>query len=163
MPDPNLKAAVEEINEILKRRDIAGMIFLASPTHTEVKHEFSPSWSCAKMEGPVLRIRAKQEDYPSKEHHQLAVTNTTGMLLGFSDAVHGAQEGLANIMSMLAKHFEIEHRSVHEGETTQIETGADFTTIETDRENEDIVQCNHCGANAIVVHESTCSKPKETQ
>jgi hypothetical protein len=47
--DPRLKAAMQEISEILERYDIAGQIVLVSPTHSEFRTQF-PTWSMAQFE-----------------------------------------------------------------------------------------------------------------
>lgn len=60
---PKLKKAMNEIEAILIKYDIAGIVSLHTPGHGEYLSHLSPSYSCAKFEGDNLRIRAKKEDY----------------------------------------------------------------------------------------------------
>jgi hypothetical protein len=47
--DPRLKAAMQEIKDVLNRYDIAGQVVLVSPTHSEF-HTHFPTWSLAQFE-----------------------------------------------------------------------------------------------------------------
>lgn len=115
MPDPQLKTAMEEIKAVLRKYDIAGIVFLGSQSHSEFLLGINPSWSCAKFEAEnELRIRAKREDFPSLEAQKKCLTDTVGMLAGFRDLAENAQENLGNVLAMLGKHIEISHRSTLE-------------------------------------------------
>lgn len=50
MSDPKLKEAMSEITAILKKHDIAGVINLVSPTHSEFRYEIDPNWGCGYWE-----------------------------------------------------------------------------------------------------------------
>lgn len=77
---PKLKKAAEEIKEILKRYDIAALVVLHTPGHSEFVCELQPSYSCASFEGNFLRIKAKKADYPTLEAWKQKATDTANML-----------------------------------------------------------------------------------
>jgi len=104
---------MEEIKVVLHKHDIAGVILLASPTHTEYLYEFSTTWSCAKLEGPQLRIRAKREDFPTEEAHVKCVTETIGMLAGFGNVMARGLEAMTHVLKALGQQFEIAHEDKH--------------------------------------------------
>ena len=60
---PKLKKAMTEINEILVKHDIAGIVVLHTPGNSEYLLRIDPSYSCAKVSEGRLRIRAKKEDF----------------------------------------------------------------------------------------------------
>lgn len=61
---PKLKKATEEISKILEKHDIAGMIVLHTPGHSEYLLKIDPSYSCAQLSGDGLRVRARlKEDF----------------------------------------------------------------------------------------------------
>ena len=79
---PKLKKAMQEIKAILQNYDIAGSIVLHTPNHSEFLLQISPSYSCAKLEGDNLRVRAKlNEDFNGdKEAWKQKVMDTSNML-----------------------------------------------------------------------------------
>jgi len=109
MPDPNLKAAMKEIQAVLKKHDCAALVTLASPSHTEYLYEIAPSWSCAWLqptpEGFAIRVRSKLKDYPSKDAQKKAIESTTGMFLAFANMAERQQAQMGQLIAMLGKHF----------------------------------------------------------
>lgn len=78
---PKLKKAAEEIKEILKRYDIAGVVALHTPGFGEYIMDLSPSYSAVT---PVLhgyRLRAVASDYngDTVKRDQM-ITDTANML-----------------------------------------------------------------------------------
>jgi hypothetical protein len=109
--DPNLRAAVEEIRAVLIKRNIAGHVMLASPTHTEFAKLYdTPAWSCISFEktadGYVLRIKAKvascKSDFEKME-------STVHMLCSFRDIITNEFNSIDAILSGLRKHMTILH------------------------------------------------------
>ncbi len=87
MPDPKVQAVVDEIQAILRKHDLAGVAFVASPTHTNYLLELTPSWVCMRMEGEnTLRIRCKAADFPDKPAADAAMERTVGLVLGIQHA-----------------------------------------------------------------------------
>jgi len=109
MPDPKLKAAAEEIKVVLKRHDIGAAVVLGSTTHTEFMLEISPSWSCAWMEGNVLRLRSKLKDYPTKAAQKKHLEDTVGLLMGFITASRTNINNLEMVIDHLRHSFELYH------------------------------------------------------
>jgi hypothetical protein len=114
MPDPKLKVAMAEVKEVLAKYDIGAIVLLASPTHSEYLYEFSPTWSCAKIEGAQLRVKALRADFPSEEAQVKCLKETIGMLAGFADLSAQSLEALTRVLKMLGEHLNIAHQSKHE-------------------------------------------------
>jgi len=110
MPDPNLKAAAEEIKGILRKYDIAALMTLQGPKSVEFVREVSPSWSCARLEtGPQgirIRVRAQRADFPSLAAQKECVEATVGMMMGFEHQARRDAEDMQNLISILAGHFQ---------------------------------------------------------
>ena len=113
MPDPKLKTAATEIEAILTKHDIAGIVILSSTTHTEYLMELSPTWSCCtwenRPEGKLLRLRANRADYPTKEAHNLAIENSVGLVMGFIDTTKAVTGFLNEVAGMIAEKIEFNH------------------------------------------------------
>lgn len=61
---PKLKKAIQEIKDILSREDIAGVVVLHEPGHSEFLVKVDPTYSCVKIKGDQIRIKAKlKEDF----------------------------------------------------------------------------------------------------
>lgn len=85
--DPRLKAAMQEIKEVLTKYDIAGHTVLVSPTHSEYNTQF-PTWSLAQWEQDeqgVVGIRF----------------NTRGQTFATPKGKHAAVEVSAHILDQL--------------------------------------------------------------
>lgn len=109
MPDPKLQAAVLEIQAVLKKHDIGGVVLLASQTNTHFSYELCPSWSCARVEADGIRIKALRKDFASREAQQKVLTDTTGMILGFHTTLLHVAEQMQSLALVLGRHFEISH------------------------------------------------------
>lgn len=112
--DPKLKAAMEDIKEVLTKHDIAGMVIIQSPTHAEWLNHISPSWSCAQLEatedgGLLIRVRALAKDYPTPEAHQETVASTAGMIISFSECARKLADNMDKVADMVGKQVGIEH------------------------------------------------------
>lgn len=128
MPDPKLKAAMEEIKTVLKKHDIGGVVVLGSPTHSEFLREYCPSWTCMTYEEQGnekrLRFRALKKDYPTKEEWKQRITDSMGLLLGFVHVLEQETKMLDHVIRQIAPHFEsIEHMDRYEGPTDGLEGG----------------------------------------
>ena len=109
MPDPILKEAADEIKAVLSKHDIAGIVFLGSQTHSEFVYALCPTWSCAKVEGGAIRIRALRSEYPSQEAQRKCVEATTGIFCGFQNLCARGLLNMQAIIPALGKHFDISH------------------------------------------------------
>lgn len=104
---------MKEIRAVLKKHDLAAVVIIGSPTHTQFLIEPEASWSVAKFEqGPDgtmgMRIRAKHNDPPElREKLRL----TTGLVMGWIDAIDGVQKALQWMAMELGKKIGIKHVS----------------------------------------------------
>jgi hypothetical protein len=112
MPNETLKTVAAEIQALLEKHDLAGMIVLQAPDHLEFLKVLSPSWSVARLneETGELRIRAKREEFPSAEEQKRCVEATIGMVLGFLGQAERDVEAFTMVAKLLGRHFEISHR-----------------------------------------------------
>lgn len=60
---PKLKNAMKDIENILKRYDIAGVVVLHTPGHSEHLLRINPTYSCAKIDGDRVTLKAKLSHY----------------------------------------------------------------------------------------------------
>lgn len=107
---PKLKIAIEEIKAILQKHDIAGMVVIHTPGFAEFMLEISPSYSCARMEGPGIRFRAKKSDFngDAKARDQ-KISDTTNMLHNISQMGGNASLQLLEMSNMLDNITKAEH------------------------------------------------------
>ncbi len=71
-----------EIKGILSRYDIAGIVSLHTPGHSEFLNHLQPSYSCAKFAPGGLRFRAKlQEDFNGDKEKMMQVLGDTSNML----------------------------------------------------------------------------------
>jgi hypothetical protein len=121
MPDPNIQEALEEINLILRGRDLAGVILVASPSHTHFDLKLDASWNAIRFERDpegniALRVRLKSSEYPSKEIAKKVGELTAGTLLGFLDVIDHVRPKLGDISERIARELNlVSHVSKDEG------------------------------------------------
>ena len=113
--DKNLKKAINEIKEILKKYQLAANITFTSMTHTEFL-KFFPDWSVAQFEKDkagemVLRIRSKAGDFDRKKDQDLYTEKTIGFLCCFRDQAGLDFLNFDKIIKELEKSFKIKHES----------------------------------------------------
>jgi hypothetical protein len=118
--DPNLKDAMEEIKDLLKRYDIGGYVSLVSPTHSEFLLVISPLWSCAHFETlpngeRQVRFRATEKQYGSKEARDKAIEVTTHLFMQIRDL--GGQAFMFGDMmhDQLSNFYQIDHTPFFKG------------------------------------------------
>lgn len=101
---PKLKNAAAEINEILKKYDIAAMVVLHTPGFSEYLFNVTPSYTCCKMDQNGMRIKTNPDD--PKEKKEKEVNDTFNMLYHFSD-VGGMLVGNSNAaLNLLKEKFD---------------------------------------------------------
>lgn len=113
MPDPKLVAAIQEIQAILNKYDIAGIVHVASQTHTHYMYGLSPSWSAAKLERGEseigIRVRAKLADFPNIEAQKKCLEETVGMIAGFRTVAANTAEQMETVLMKIAQHIQFTH------------------------------------------------------
>ena len=107
--DPKLKEAMAEIQAVLRKHDIAGIVLLQSPTHGEWMNEITPTWSCAMLDGDRFRFRAIAAEYGGAAERNEAIRITAGMLISFRDGAKRIQENMEKVGALLSQKMQIEH------------------------------------------------------
>ena len=79
---PKLKKAIAEIKDILDKYDIAGVVVIHTPGHSEYLTKINPSYSCGTLiEGKGLHMKAKLADFNGdKEAMHNTVQDTVNMI-----------------------------------------------------------------------------------
>lgn len=118
---PKLKKAIEEIKVILKNYDIAALVVLHTPGHSEYLHALSPSYSCAKFNGDELRIRAKlKEDFNGdKKAWEEKVTATSNMLRMLAEVGMREAYQVSEVSEMVDKIIGADHTDFGGSSNTQ--------------------------------------------
>lgn len=119
MPDVKLQTAMDEIKSVLKKHDIAAYVLLSSETHMEYLREFSPTWSCVRIEeidadNWGIRIRSQRADFQSLEAQKKCLESSVGMLFGFADVLEKEKKHLAEIIHMVGQYLNVEHMTKDE-------------------------------------------------
>ena len=107
---PKLKVAMREIKAIMNKYDIGGLVVLHTPGNGEFLMKLDPSYSCAKIEQGMVRIRAKADEYPggAKERNK-RLADTANMLRTLSDVGYNTVNNLMNVANHLDLITEAEH------------------------------------------------------
>lgn len=78
---PKLKKAMQEIKDILSKHDIAGMVVIHTPGHSEFLNKMDPTYSILKIKGDEVRMRATAADYNGDlAARNKAIADTCNML-----------------------------------------------------------------------------------
>jgi hypothetical protein len=76
-----LKVAAEEIKEILRKYDIAGIVSLHNVGFGEYFMHLRTSYSCAyQISDETMVFKSKREDYKTQEEHIKKLSDTANML-----------------------------------------------------------------------------------
>jgi len=114
---PKLKKAMEEIKLVLAKYDIAGFVVIHTPGNSEYFIKIDPTYSCAKFEGDMVRIKAKLSEYGgNKELWTEKVSDTANMFSLISETAGKTIIGLIEVSEKLdqivdAEHFDNGHSS----------------------------------------------------
>ena len=110
-PETTLKAAAEEIKEVLRKHNIAAAVALHSPGHGEYFVHLNPSYSCAYMyQDNEVRFYSKAVDYKIPTEQLEKQVDTANMLKLLTDVTafnFGCLDHLSKQFDELtgAKHF----------------------------------------------------------
>lgn len=110
-PETKLKAAAEEIKDVLRKYDLAAAVVLHSPGHGEFFVHLNPSYSCAYMyNDEEVRFYSKRIDYSTAEEQLQKQSDTSNMLKILTDTIaynSGALNHLSKQFDALtgAEHF----------------------------------------------------------
>lgn len=78
---PKLRQAMNEIEMILEKHDIAGMIVLHTPGHSVFRVKIDPSYSVARLVSNGIRLKTNPKDDPKTKEQQLGDTANMFTLL----------------------------------------------------------------------------------
>lgn len=112
MRDSNMEAARLKIMAVLKEHDLMGSVLICGKERSGFFSELSPSWSCASisegLKGMELRIRAKKEDFPSKEVQQETLRATVHGIFGLHHVHANVGEMLKGLIQIIGKHMNVQ-------------------------------------------------------
>lgn len=116
MPDAKLEIAMDEMKAVLQKHDLAGVVFVASPTNIEYLYHLDPSWTCLRiLPDGGIGARAKREDFPSLEAQKQCVAASVTIVVGFADMGRLMHERFMQLLQALGKKFKITTINVDEG------------------------------------------------
>ena len=107
-----LKVARLEIEAVLRKHDLAGVVVLHTPGMAEFFYDIRPSYSCAWIDEsvPMLRLKSKVADYAgdarAQQHDQAATANMARALA--EDLSHAAQM-FVGVAHVIDRAFKSEH------------------------------------------------------
>lgn len=107
-----LKTARAEIEAVLRKHDIAGVVTLHTPGMVEFFYDIRPSYSCVWVDeaAGALRMKSKLADYggdaTAQRHDQAASAN---MIRSFADQLDAA----AGLFASIARIVDHETRAEH--------------------------------------------------
>lgn len=105
---PKLKKVVKEIEEILKREDVAGLVVVHTPGFSEYMIKLDPGYSCCKIEGNRIKIRAKEEELGKAKRDQM-LSDTANMLYLITQTAGTVIYPFFDISESLDKKLQAEH------------------------------------------------------
>lgn len=106
--DPELKKAMLEVQDILRKYDCAASIILISPTHSEFLYHVETSWSVMKMEGPgYIRFKSKKDDFATKADQHAATEASVHMLTTFLQFGRKSASIFGGLIEQLGHHMKI--------------------------------------------------------
>lgn len=107
-----LKLARTEIEAVLKKHDLAGVVVLHTPGMTEFFHDIRPSYSCAWLDeqAQMLRVRSKLDHYhgdaQAQQHDQAATAN---MLHGLAEDLNSASGMFLDMAAIADRMLRAKH------------------------------------------------------
>lgn len=109
---PKLKTAMEEIKEILRKHDIAGIVVLHTPGHGEYLNHVSPSYSCANIDNlhGRFQMRGKKIHFQNEADRHNKLRDTSNMLSMLADLTGKIAMNLIQASELADKTFDAEHR-----------------------------------------------------
>lgn len=101
---PEIAPVLAEIEAILKENDMVGFVLVSTAEKADWLMQMEASWSCAKMEGDVLRMRCKASEIPDVKERQRLVTGAVGSITVMMDAMRKLYENLCRVLEMIHRN-----------------------------------------------------------
>ena len=107
-----LKVARLEIEAVLRKHDLAGVVVLHTPGMSEFVYDIRPTYSCCWVDEqvPALRLKSKLADYcgdRALQMHDRAAT--ANMVEAISDNLWQAAQMFVGVAGVVNKAFAAEH------------------------------------------------------
>ena len=119
MPDPRVSACIAELQEIVRRYDLAATLLVVSETHQEWCYELSPSWSALRLVDdngrPAIRLKLKSSDFPTPELAHAALTRTVQVAAAMEAATRAAHADMEHLARMVGQHVPYSHWQRRDG------------------------------------------------
>jgi hypothetical protein len=115
--DPDMIAAAQQIEAVLKRYKLMGLVFIASPHRGGFVMEMDAPWNCittlldenGEVEG--IRLRSKREEFASLEEQKEVLENTVHGLSTILESSRRTFEGIEGLLMRLRSSVKIEQRN----------------------------------------------------
>lgn len=109
--DPALKAAMQEIRDVLEAYGLGASILLVSPSHSEFALGLPPG-GCLKWEenskgNRSIRVRLREAEYASKEEAHDAAEYTTHFIAQVRQWGVKSSRDMQQLLDMLAQSWDI--------------------------------------------------------
>lgn len=116
MANIKLKIVMDEIKRTLEKHDVAGLVVLHTPGHSEYLLHINTTYSCAKLESGGIRIKALKSDYGGDtERRDRKVADTSNMLSLLGDTGAYISNSVKQISAAVDATVKAEHtNSKHE-------------------------------------------------
>lgn len=113
---------MKEIEAVLAKHDLAGIVLIGSQTHSQFSYNLQPSWSCIKTtpDGNI-RLLAKAKNPKDVE----ALRLTVGTLASFADIFRQGAGQLDGLLGAIGEKAEFKHISRLEEMDEKNETTGD--------------------------------------
>lgn len=107
--DPKLRAAAEEIKQVMKKHDIAGFVGLFSISHAEFVFEIESSWSIAKWKRDPETGDVQGFRFSVRKNKKAEGDATAGLFCNMRDLSARFFQYADNAIKLLEQHMKIDH------------------------------------------------------
>lgn len=110
--DPKLKAAMEEIKQVIKKYEIGGAITIASKTHAEFLYEL-PAWSCVSFTDRGLSIYSQKSHFRSIDEQRENQEASFHVIYQIRDIAAQTFMLFEKCTKGIEQHANVEHKPFH--------------------------------------------------
>lgn len=104
---------IDEVNRLLEKHDLAGVVYVMTPHRFHWKFVLSPSWSAVSYNEQTgeIRVRSKGLDFKSPAVHRRVTELSVGMVMCLRRAFAAGHQTMDNLTRRLNAKFEISQES----------------------------------------------------
>lgn len=108
---PKLKTAIEEIKQILRKHDIAGIVVLHTPGFGEYLNHITPSYSCASIDNLSGRyqLKGRKEHFSNEAERHNKLKDTCNMMRTLADLTGKSALNLLEAAKATDKFLDAQH------------------------------------------------------